>query len=104
MAQYWSEIASGKYPYRGTNSFTLVSGVDDSPPVLLAAANNERLSVTFQNVGANEVYIGRASNMTTALGILLAAGAIYTDNFSADVWYGICSSGESTNVMVVTVT
>lgn len=59
----------------------------------IVAANVSRLSVTIQNVGSVDVYLGKNSSVTASNGLLLSVDGELTDTTSTDAWWAIASSG-----------
>lgn len=80
------------------------SNVSVTGTATLLIASGGRKSVTFQNQGSVDVYLG-ASGVTTSgatAGYKLAAGASITDTGSNDAWYGI-TAGTTANVHVIAI-
>lgn len=69
-------------------------------PTLIVGSNPKRLSLIIEVVGANTIYIGQDTSVTTANGIQLVQNAILTEDsgsmrmYCGD-YYGITASGSS---------
>lgn len=75
----------------GTKTFT-----DPAPTTIAAsivAASATRFSVTIQNAGAVDCYLGKDNTVTASTGLLLAAGATLTDDSTVDAWWAITAAG-----------
>lgn len=71
----------------------------------LAAANPRRTAIMIQNLGANTLYIGDASDLTTSTGIEVAIGETFTMDYeggTAQFFYrgAIYGIGSTTDVRV----
>jgi hypothetical protein len=88
-------------PRKGHRTHTSISV--SGAAVLLAAANPNRKSISFQNQGSGTVYLGPASVTTSGAttGYALAAGLTFTDNASAEEWWGIASAASPVNIIDV---
>lgn len=89
-------LRTGIVPIKGDATHSNVTV--DSSRDLLAAANPNRISITFQNQGASDtVYLGdvTVTSSSTTAGYALAAGATFTDNATTGAWYGVTASGSS---------
>lgn len=87
-------------PLKGTRYHSNVTATGTATQ--LVAANLNRKSVTFQNQGSNTVFLAKATVTTggTTRGYALFTGTSFTDNGSADEWFGV-TAGTSEIVHVV---
>jgi hypothetical protein len=65
----------------------------------LLAANSARRSAVFRNIGANTVWIGKAT-VTTSTGIPLLPWDVYVDDDTTALWQ--CITSTSTSVVAIT--
>lgn len=70
---------------------------------LISAANANRKSIIFVNVGPNVVYMAPANTVTTTNGFYLATGASFTDERTTLQWWGIVATGETASVRFIEV-
>jgi hypothetical protein len=83
----------------GGTSLTNAAVTVGTAEVLLAAADPTRQSVTIQNLGAADVYVG-ATGLTTATGVKLASGGAITLDKQTAAIYGISgSAGQDVRVL-----
>lgn len=75
-----------------------------TPAARLLAGTGQGRNRTFQNQGAATVYLGGPDVAASGpnAGYALAAGATFSDNASADPWYGI-TAGDAVPVLVIEV-
>lgn len=70
-----------------------------STATLIMSANNERKGCLIFNNGANTIYLGMASNVTSTTGLPLAANATFSNSDLHALWrgaiYGITASSTS---------
>lgn len=64
-------------------------------PAILSPAGRW-ISRTFVNEGAATVRIGTSTVVSANKGILLAVGAMFTDEHSLDAWYVVTTSATAT--------
>lgn len=72
-------------------------------PTLLASANADRKSVSIQNLGAQDVYIGGSASISTALGFILPVDGVFNLTTYTGAIYGVIPSSFN-NVRVIEVT
>lgn len=75
---------------RGTGTTGAVSV--GTTPTLLHAADDDLISLTVFNNGADPVYLGGAT-VTTATGIPVAAGQARQLVVTGEAWYGVVATG-----------
>lgn len=74
--------------------------VADSAAVLLAAASGTRQSVTIQNLGTSEIFIGNNA-VVPADGLKVAANGSFTLDKTTAALYAICDTGGTADVRVL---
>ena len=83
-----------------TNASYASTTVTDSATLIISQDTN-RISFKLTNFGLNRVFIGFDTSVTTAIGFPLDQGDVYeqviTDLYQGAV-YGICATGESTDI------
>lgn len=76
---------------RGSKTFADPAPTTSAASVL--AANASRKAAIFYNNGADTIYLGGSSGVTSSNGMPLVAGATLYDNVSTDAWWAIMASG-----------
>ena len=64
-----------------------------SGTVQIIAANPRRISLTVQNIGTANVFLGTDNTVTTSKGLLLPGTASLNDTDSISAWWGVVASG-----------
>ena len=54
---------------------------------IIVSANSLRISVILYNEGGSKVYIGRASGLTTATGLPVTTGGVWTEDSGGQKMY-----------------
>jgi hypothetical protein len=86
---------------KGTSTtFAVVSVPTGGAQVL--AANVKRKSALFQNLGANQITLGKGAAPASGSGILLSGtgNPTFNDTSTIDAWYGTAATG-ATNLLVM---
>lgn len=78
---------------KGEKTFPAVDPQPTTDAALVLAANDLRLSAAIYNNGAQTVYMGKDSGVTTETGFPLLSGGAIEDDDSNDAWYGVVASG-----------
>lgn len=90
-------IMDSAAPSSGTGTVS-AAAVTDTVGVVLAANANRKTAV-FYNVGPNTAYLGGAAVADTD-GLPLPMGASFEDDQTADEWSAICAAGETASLRI----
>lgn len=90
---------SGSSPLPAT--FTHAQIGVTSTATLITASDTARLSAVIRNIGANPVYIGSTSGVTTTNGFLLYPNESLTLDKNTGAVFGICVTGQTTTVAFI---
>lgn len=63
-----------------------------SAAVSVLAANPDRLSAIFQNVGTTDVWIAPVNTVSASIGFKLEPGRSLVDNVTTSQWWAFCAS------------
>lgn len=107
MLGYDPGVSASPFANKGAKTtLAVVSVTNSAGGTLVLAANPNRKSAFFQNLGANLIALGKDNTVTTGTGIQLTASlsppASFNDTSSVDAWQAIAATG-ATNLLVLEV-